>query len=86
MTDLAALTQALLSEARKAGAEAADALAVSGEALAIDIRSEVQGGSKTKTTSTFLTLGIMSNFFSTSAVNTGPMPQPGAVKVICTPI
>ena len=38
MTDLAALTQALLSEARKAGAEAADALAVSGEALAIDIR------------------------------------------------
>lgn len=38
MTDLAALTDALLTEARKAGAEAADALAVAGESLAIDIR------------------------------------------------
>ena len=38
MTDLSALTDALLTEARKAGAEAADALAVAGESLAIDIR------------------------------------------------
>jgi len=38
MTDLAALTDALLTQARKAGAEAADALAVAGESLAIDIR------------------------------------------------
>lgn len=38
MTDLSALTDALLTEARKAGAEAADAMAVAGESLAIDIR------------------------------------------------
>lgn len=38
MTDLATLTHALLDAARKAGAEAADALAVEGTALSIDIR------------------------------------------------
>ncbi len=36
--DLNRLTQALLQEAKKAGAEAADALAVSGQSLSIDIR------------------------------------------------
>ncbi len=38
MPDLSALTDALLSEARKAGAEAADAIAVNGNAQSIDIR------------------------------------------------
>ena len=38
MTDLAPLTHALLDAARKAGAEAADALAVQGTSLSIDIR------------------------------------------------
>lgn len=38
MTDLAPLTHALLEAARKAGAEAADALAVQGTSLSIDIR------------------------------------------------
>ena len=38
MTDLAPLTQALLDAAMKAGAESADALAVEGMSLAIDIR------------------------------------------------
>lgn len=38
MTDLAPLTEALLAAALKAGAEAADALAVEGMSLAIDIR------------------------------------------------
>ena len=38
MTDLARLTDALLDAAKKAGAEAADALAVAGTSLAIDIR------------------------------------------------
>lgn len=38
MTDLARLTEALLDAAKKAGAEAADALAVAGTAVAIDIR------------------------------------------------
>ena len=38
MTDLAPLTHALLEAARKAGAEAADALAVLGTSLSIDIR------------------------------------------------
>lgn len=39
MTDrLATLTEALLSAARKAGAEAADAMAVSGTSLSIDVR------------------------------------------------
>ena len=38
MPDLYALTQALLDEARKAGAEAADALAVTGNSQSIDIR------------------------------------------------
>lgn len=38
MPDLSALTDALLSEARKAGAEAADAIAVSGHSQSIDIR------------------------------------------------
>lgn len=38
MTDLALLTEALLDAARKAGAEAADALAVQGSSLHIDIR------------------------------------------------
>ncbi len=38
MTDLPRLTDALLDAARKAGAEAADALAVDGTALSIDIR------------------------------------------------
>ena len=36
--DLAGLTQALLSAARSAGAEAADAMALSGAALSVDIR------------------------------------------------
>ena len=36
--DLSGLTEALLSEARKAGAEAADALAVAGNSQSIDIR------------------------------------------------
>jgi PmbA protein len=39
MTDLSRLTDALLSAARKAGAQAADALAVDGTALSIDIRA-----------------------------------------------
>lgn len=39
MADLALLTEALLSHARRAGAEAADALAVDGTAVAIDIRA-----------------------------------------------
>ena len=38
MTDLARMTEALLDAALKAGAEAADALAVAGTSLAIDIR------------------------------------------------
>ena len=38
MTDLAPLTHALLDAARKAGAESADALAVQGTSLSIDIR------------------------------------------------
>ena len=38
MPDLSSLTEALLSEARKAGAEAADALAVTGKSQSIDIR------------------------------------------------
>lgn len=38
MTDLAPLTHALLDAARRAGAEAADALAVQGTSLSIDIR------------------------------------------------
>jgi PmbA protein len=38
-TDLSDLTDALLTAARKAGAEAADALAVEGTALSIDIRA-----------------------------------------------
>ena len=38
MTELSTLTDALLAEARKAGAEAADALAVSGRSQSIDIR------------------------------------------------
>ncbi|WP_435256972.1 TldD/PmbA family protein [Thioclava sp. FR2] len=38
MTDLARLTDALLDAAKKAGAESADALAVAGTSLAIDIR------------------------------------------------
>jgi len=36
--DLAALTEALLTAARSAGAEAADAMALSGAALSVDIR------------------------------------------------
>lgn len=39
MTDLARLTEALLDAARKAGAEQADALAVSGTSVAIDLRA-----------------------------------------------
>lgn len=39
MTDLARLTDVLLDAARKAGAEAADALAVGGTSVAIDIRA-----------------------------------------------
>lgn len=38
MTDLARLTEALLDAARKAGAESADALAVQGSSVSIDIR------------------------------------------------
>ena len=38
MHDLSSLTEALLDQARKAGAEAADALAVSGNSQSIDIR------------------------------------------------
>lgn len=38
MTDLAALTDALISAARRAGADAADAIAVGGTSVSIDIR------------------------------------------------
>ena len=38
MSNLSDLTQSLLNEARKAGAEAADALAVTGNSQSIDIR------------------------------------------------
>ena len=38
MTDLSDLTQALLAAARAAGAEAADALAVEGTSVSVDVR------------------------------------------------
>ena len=39
--DLAALSHALLDAARKAGAEAADTLAIAGSAIEIDVREGV---------------------------------------------
>src|SRR6185437_7328182 len=44
-----------------------------------------QGGSQTSSTETSSTDSRLSNLFCTSCCNTGPMPQPGAVKVIFTP-
>ena len=38
MTDLAALTQQILDAARRAGADDADAIAVQGTSIAIDVR------------------------------------------------
>src|ERR1035438_6631085 len=43
-----------------------------------------QGGSQTSSTDTSSTASRPSNLFCTSCCNTGPMPQPGAVKVIFT--
>ena len=46
--------------------------------------SRFHGGSQTRWTCASFTSGNASNLFSTSCCKTGPMPQPGAVKVIFT--
>src|ERR1043165_656832 len=51
---------------------------------ASDIMLRSHTGSKTTSTSALFTPGRVSIFVFTSCARTGPMPQPGAVRVILT--